>query len=408
MRYSVYCMATDLMDEGVGHVLDNLVERAGVDGITVAVKYHAARDIYPHNPRRKVASVSPGAYYQSRYHSQPSPHGSPLAVSLSPLAAQRDLLAELCQAGGARQVGVGAWAVMLHDDEVAPDHACLQVNCWGDRLAGALCPAQPEVKEHACSVVEELAGYPVSAVRVESLHYHGISHGHHHERYLETYGAMTRWLLGLCFCEHCLGAAGQIGVDGRSLGRQVRHWVEESFSYSRTEPELSREALTEAFGDEMAGYLRVRQEVVTSLVTAAAGAAGRQGVRLSFIDATLAGRSYSDGVASGPLASQCGWENGIDLPRLAAGGADIETTAYVADPGRFAEEVTGYRNAIPTSAQLGLILRPGRPDCEEAGQLAVKTEMASKLGCAEVNFYNYGLYRLDALDRIRLAVEAGA
>ena len=46
--------ATDLRDEGTGTVLDNVQNRVGVDGLTMAVAYHDARDIFPHNPVSKV------------------------------------------------------------------------------------------------------------------------------------------------------------------------------------------------------------------------------------------------------------------------------------------------------------------------------------------------------------------
>ena len=37
--------ATDLYDEGLDTVLENIQERAGVDGLTLAVAYHDARDL---------------------------------------------------------------------------------------------------------------------------------------------------------------------------------------------------------------------------------------------------------------------------------------------------------------------------------------------------------------------------
>ena len=40
--------ATDLRDEGTATVLDNVQNRAGIDGLTMAVAYHDARDVFPH------------------------------------------------------------------------------------------------------------------------------------------------------------------------------------------------------------------------------------------------------------------------------------------------------------------------------------------------------------------------
>ena len=42
--------ATDLYDEGLDTVLGNVQERAAVDGLTMAVVYHDARDLSPTLP----------------------------------------------------------------------------------------------------------------------------------------------------------------------------------------------------------------------------------------------------------------------------------------------------------------------------------------------------------------------
>ena len=55
--------ATDLRDEGTATVLDNVRNRAGIDGLTMAVAYHDARDIFPHNPVRKVRYLEGGAVF---------------------------------------------------------------------------------------------------------------------------------------------------------------------------------------------------------------------------------------------------------------------------------------------------------------------------------------------------------
>ena len=54
METSLFAFATDLHDEGLDTVLGNLQDRAGVDGLTLAVAYHDARDLFPHNPVHKV------------------------------------------------------------------------------------------------------------------------------------------------------------------------------------------------------------------------------------------------------------------------------------------------------------------------------------------------------------------
>ena len=54
METSLFAFASDLADEGVDAVLSNAQDGAGVAGLTPAFSYHALRDVFPHNPVRKV------------------------------------------------------------------------------------------------------------------------------------------------------------------------------------------------------------------------------------------------------------------------------------------------------------------------------------------------------------------
>ena len=63
MDSSVYCLPADLLGEGADRVAGPVRDRAGVSGVTVAACYHASRDILPHNPAYRVASLAAGAFY---------------------------------------------------------------------------------------------------------------------------------------------------------------------------------------------------------------------------------------------------------------------------------------------------------------------------------------------------------
>jgi hypothetical protein len=82
--------ATDLHDEGLDAVLGNVQERAGVDGVTMAVAYHDARDVFPHNPVHKIRYLEGGAVFfqpdESRYEGlQLQPRVAELAHTSDPL-----------------------------------------------------------------------------------------------------------------------------------------------------------------------------------------------------------------------------------------------------------------------------------------------------------------------------------
>jgi hypothetical protein len=50
--------------------------------------------------------------------------------------------------------------------------------------------------------------------------------------------------------------------------------------------------------------------------------------------------------------------------------------------------------------------RPAPPDSLTDENLRAKVEMAVRMGVSRVDFYHYGLVRLDALDRIHQALAA--
>src|SRR3954470_5315690 len=107
MRSSLLAFATDLLDEGLETVADNVQHRGGAGGITLAAAYHDARDVFPHNPRRVVHFQEPGAVFF-----QPSRErfrGLKLQPIVSQLIGERDLVAELVSLADRREMDANAW-----------------------------------------------------------------------------------------------------------------------------------------------------------------------------------------------------------------------------------------------------------------------------------------------------------
>jgi hypothetical protein len=397
-RHSVYCFASDVLDEGAAPVLDNVQSRAGVSSVTIAVKYHAVTDVYPHNPARKLATLPPGVFYRpdpARYQS------AALRPLPSPLARGRDVLEEACAAAEMRGMSVSAWVVLLHHDEAQEGAPGLQVNCFGDEIAGALCPADPDVCLFAEQLVAEVASYPVRTVRLESLHFQGVGHGHHHERLLERYGGAGLFILGLCFCRSCTQRAEDEGIDAQRLAASARCSLQKLFDGRMPAAILSTDAVAEMCGEEALAYQEVRKRTVTSLAARLGEVARREGRRLFVIDQTVAVQSYASGSRTG-RAEGPAWDFALDLGGLKASGAKVEVTGYLADPAELYDVLAWYQDAA--GGDLAVVLRPGPPDNASTEQLQAKLAAASAVGAAEVNFYAYGLYRLDALDRIGAAL----
>jgi hypothetical protein len=101
-------------------VLDNVAGRAGLGGVTLAAAYHHGRDIFPHNPVRKVHFLEGGTvFFQpdlARFR------GLKLRPNVSRLAMDSDVLADLCRHASARSMRVRAWTVFLHNYTLGEAH----------------------------------------------------------------------------------------------------------------------------------------------------------------------------------------------------------------------------------------------------------------------------------------------
>lgn len=381
----------------MGKVLDNVAGRAGLGGVTMAAAYHHGRDIFPHNPRRKVHFLEGGTvFFQpdlARYK------GLRMQPIVSELARETDVLAELSSAAHARSMRVRAWTVFLHNYALGEAHPeCTSLNVFGDRHLTDLCPSNPDVRAYAVALTADIAAKGVDAVVAESLHFHGLEHGFHHERYFIELAPLGRYLLGLCFCEHCLAAGRKRGVDVERLQREARQEVERRFASEPDPepPELDR-AQVEAFADgELGGYLGSRAATVTSLVRECAAAAGS----FTFIDLSGAIKGYATGRPTGDATPTIGWQFGIDAGAI----GEVEAIGYAADPDRLRFDLDAYRALV--GDKLSVIMRPMAPDCDSADNLAAKVEIARSAGCTEAGFYHYGFMRLESLDLIRAALDA--
>jgi hypothetical protein len=398
---SIFAFATDLADEGIDVVIDNVKGRAGLGGLTVASAYHEGRDIFPHNPVRKVRFLEGGAVFF-----RPDPArwaGLRLQPRVSGLVHEHDVLADLGAAAAAGGLDVHAWTVFLHNGALAEAHPdCACENAFGDPYVTELCPANPDVRAYARALAGDVARLGVATVVAESLHYHPLEHGYAHERYFVQLGSRARYLLGLCFCRHCVAAAAAQGADGDAARRLARQELERVFAGGAEEPvdELDRDALNA----ELDGYLEVRRRTVSSLAAEAAARARDEGALFAFIDPAGATKGYATGRPVGAPAASISWQLGVDPAAVARACDEVEAIGYAADPERVRLDLEAYR-ASGCSA-LSVALRPMLPDCDSSDNLRQKISVARELGLGRVDFYHYGFMRLEALDWIREALAA--
>lgn len=400
----MFAFASDLADEGVDTVLANVQERAGLDAITPAFVYHAARDVFPHNPMRKVHLMDRGEFHFPPDHALYE--GLRIQPRVNPAAREHDVLAETCRVADKRGMRVNAWTVFLHLDRPGEYPDCNTRNAFGDLYPADLCPASPDVRAYTRALASDVSRYDVASILAESLHYHGLEHGYHHERYFIHLDDRARFLLGLCFCEHCLAFAGRVGVDGAAVQRAVREELEGVFAAERDsqqQGELMRDDLVGVAGGELVAYLDARAETISTLAAEAAEICGERGRRFVFLELSGAVKGYATGQPVGVPAAEISWRLGVDLVRLGRACHEVEVAGYAAAPCRLRLDLETYRQQLG-DCPIAVALRPSPPDCDSSENLAEKVRLAHELGVARLEFYHYGFVSLDALDWIRAAV----
>lgn len=409
MRTSLFAFAVDLHDEGVEPVLANVRERAGIDDLTLAVAYHAARDVLPHNPVGRVRFLEPGRVFFRPDRSLW--RGVRLQPQASELCADTDPLEEARAAAARRGMGVNAWAVFLHSDRLGFEHPeCAPRTALGDRLLTDLCPAHPDVRDYAVALTADVAGRGVRSLRAESLHFHGFRHGAHHERVFVAIDPLAERLLDLCFCPSCEEAARAAGVDVAAVRRLAAAEAERALAGrpgTDGGAELALEDVQALAGGELGRFLAVRARVVSDLAEAVTAAARIRGVPVVFIEHAGGLKGYADGRPRGAPAAACAWRLGVDLPALAGTVNAVEVLGYARGSRRLARELEAYR-AAGIGPRLALALRIMHPDCTGPRNLAAKVAVARRAGVAELDLYHYGLAPLDCLDWVRTALAGRA
>ncbi|WP_327589401.1 hypothetical protein OHA25_22175 [Nonomuraea sp. NBC_00507] len=390
-RSSLYVFPSDLVDEGVERVLARVRER-GVAAVTVAVAYHQARDVVPRGKSGRVVHRRDGVFL-------PLPpevwQGVRLRPPGQPLAEQEAVTKLRERAGG----DVLAWTVFLHNTTLgsAFPEVCAET-CFGDRLLADLCPANPDVADYAVALARTAAA--VGPVVAEALSYGTFDHGHHHERSFVPLGPGERLLMGLCFCVDCRKAAQAAGVDAERLRATVAGHLDRALEGDGAATPADLPALRAAVGEELDGFLAVRQGVVTALTRQVAAAVHEDGGELVYLDLTGALLGYGDGAPEGPAAAEQGWRLGVDVPALSAVADGYAYLGYVRDVARLRADVASVVAAAGGRCPVRVVLRPGHPDTLDAAHLAAKVAACTSAGAAAVDFYNYGMYPAPVLDRI--------
>lgn len=394
MSSAIFAAVQDFVGEGLDEVLNALAE-LGVDGVTLAVAYHQARDVTPHSPTRLTIR-------HDGVHFRPDADLFGADSLPAPRASGQLLVAgDIVQAVRARGLQVNGWGVYCHNTHLGLAHPeVTQRSCYGGHGAPAdLCPAQPRVRRYVGDLAVAVARLGVDTVLAESLHYGHFAHGYHHERSFVALGEVEQYLFGLCFCDHCRAATREAGGDPDRAREVAREHLDRVLAGGPVnEAPLSRQWLA-SVSEDLVALAAARATVVSSLVREVAAEVADAGSRLAFVDLCGAVLGYADGLPTGPLAADTGWLFGIDSA-VVASVADYSVLTYASDPARVAADVAAYRSAVGPDTTLRAVLRPGLPDTRDARHLQEKAVAAVEAGADAVDFYHYGLSTRADLARI--------
>jgi hypothetical protein len=400
---SVFVCIEDLRGEGIGSVLDRVVDGYGCTGVTVAAAYHQARDVTPHGSTRVTVR-------HDGVHFEPEPELF-AGLRLQPpvrAGAHDQPLRSLRKATTERGVALHGWTVFCHNTTLGTAQpGCTTENVFGDRAAPAdLCPSHPDVQAYALALARNVARHGVDTVVAEALHFGTFNHGYHHERSFVPLGELDAFLLGLCYCAACMRSARQHGVDAEAARTACRKFLDRVLAGGPSCPyEPAADVLAAEVGVAVAGYAMARTATVTTLATRVADAVADEGSQLVFLDAMGAVKGYATGAPTGAPASEEAWHIGIDPRALAQHVPAYAILAYARDPARVAADVAAYRLQLGPHVALRVVLRPCLPDTDSAGHLAQKASAARREGATALDFYHYGLAPLPALDRIPAALD---
>lgn len=387
---SIWTYPWDLHDIGLDTALERIAQ-AGLTMVSLATSYHAGRFLQPGNPRRRVYFPEDGTVYYRLDRARWTGHEIvPLQARI--VAEEGDQLAALTERRERGGPGVSCWTVCLHNTRLGMAHpGHVMRTAHGDPHLYALCPSSPAARAYVTGLVAEISQvYRPDRIELETPEFMGFSHGFHHEKDGLGLLAEDTFLLGICFCAHCMAGAGAAGLDAEAARREAAGLLDAALARELPEPRLPEFPARgiEAFEGHAAlhAYLAWRPAPVTALL-AEIRAAAHPDTRILLIDA------------------EGSWAGGIDIDAAAAELDGILHCAYVTDPSRIGPLMAATRATLGPDKTLIAGFQLFHPTVRDAADLADRVARCAPHADG-VNFYNLGLVPPARLGWAKAAMDA--
>jgi hypothetical protein len=373
MYASIYTYPWDLADEGLDAALDNIQNVAGLNDVALATSYHTATYFLPHNPVRKLYYGEDGMVL---FQADPARYESTvIRPRVSEVVDRPDYLERQAERIRERGLSLTAWIVYAYDHYLARTYPALaQQDALGNRHLSHLCVGAPDVRRYFLALTDDiLERLQPGAVHIESLNFLPFGHGFSNPKVLTPITPWCSFLMGLCMCDHCIGAASQDGVDGEALRSDVAGFLDAELPKLPSQAEavapITQTRLAAAFGGQLRPFLEVRSGLASSLF--------EEIVRLI--------RSHGD------IEVQA---DHLDLEDELALGLSVQRIAPLIDrsvTGPDPDAIKPMKRRLTTGGKMIVQVSPSAYGSPEA---LSDTLAACKRGRADgFAFYNYGLMR---------------
>ncbi|MCD4850537.1 hypothetical protein LN996_06910 [Arthrobacter sp. AK01] len=362
------------------------IKGTGVHRVAMAAAYHSVRAATPRHPARRVVDAGSAALYLPVTQAW---DGSALRPGdAAGWTGRDDSFAEAAEVVRGAGLPVDAWVVLTHSSAVGSRNQDLCVrNAFAETYRYALCPSQPDVRDYAARLVEQVLdlGRPDGLV-LEASGPLGFGHQNQHEKTEGAgYSPWVQALLSLCFCGACRVAYTARGLDAEALQARVRDAVHRQADSPKTTPATAPEAA------EFLPLLETRWDATAALLDACLRATAGSVARISL-------HASPDPWSTGPFVS-------VEALRRSRLWAQLDKVSTVVpcwgEAADSAATVAAMTAAAPgaTVGSYVLVLPPKPADAEA---LAHEWDALLDAGSSELHVYHLGLAstgRLDAAAR---------
>jgi hypothetical protein len=371
----------------------NKLQDSGLTGINLALNYHASRD-FTLGSTPSLRYLEDGAhYYQPDLGKYPTG-----AITPSPKDVFQDstALEKIQEVGSSANFEINAWAVYFHNSAVGkqnPESA--QINGLGQKLLASLCPSNPSAQGYAIGLTNDLISRGIKSIAAESVHFHGLVHGEHHERYFIELSEISQYLLGFCLCIYCQSAAEVAGADAKKLVFEIsaalNKVIKETDSWLGKD--LSIDNLVSIFGVDIKTWISSQERTLIDLNTKLTKVAHSAGATLRWVGQL----PFIGGVDQG-------WRIGINPTELSQVVDVIEALFYCPSTSEISELAQSYLSRIQSPKKITGILRPTYPDNSSQSELAKRVQALKNIGISNIDFYLFDVWRERDLDWIKQAL----